>query len=435
MKKFYLLSLMAISLLTSFFNSHAAKWEQIYSLPATNAFYIANNGNMLLADYLYDGTGGIYLSKDFGETWKKTQAPDYTYNIFVENKDYIFAAGAQTKIGRSADGGETWEIVSYARAFEEVMDSEMTDYTICYAMAFHNEKLFIGDFSGGGIMYSDDNGETWLNTDIQSLKYGEEDPKTGDRPTENIYNLVSYNDSLYAFGVYFVFKLNEETMAWETVRNDSNFMAISAIYQNKLCCGRSLMSESFDVPFVITLDSNGEWGELPRPEGFIDNNIRAMHADGDNLYVGMQMTGIYYTDNEGKNWYNISDGLTCYGDQYLTYDAPLNIKTNDEYVFLALYRNQFSDGDGVSGLYRMKKSELPSSGIKSIEAHSLKVSKSGNSLIFDCKIDNIALYDMSGRKITTTSTDNIVDISNLPSGVYVYRVVANGVAQTGKIVK
>lgn len=439
MNKIFLLS-MALSLLATSFSSHAAKWEQILSQPATNAFYIAKNGNMLLADFMFDGTGGIYLSEDNGETWEKTPAPDYTYNIFIENDDYIFAAGAMANIGRSADGGKTWETVSYARAFGEVMDPEYADYTICYAMEIHNGKLFIGDFSGAGVMYSEDNGETWINTDIQSLKYGEEDPKLGDRQTEAIYNLVSYNGNLYAFGVYFVFRLNEETMTWETLRNDSNFMGISAIYKDKLCCGRGVMSQTFDIPFIVTLDNEGQWGELPRPEGFIDNNIRAMHADGDNLYVGMQMTGIFFTDNEGENWHYISDGLPSYtygeGDAANTiYDAPLNIKTDDEYVYLAMYRNPYSEGAEASGLYRMKKSELPSSGIKSINSNSLRVSKSGDSLIFNSDVDCISLYDMNGRKVNTISSSNAIDISNLPSGVYIYRVIVNDVAQTGKVVK
>lgn len=436
MKNFYLTSILAISLLSTNLTTHAAEWEQIKSLPATNTFFIARNGNMLLADYQFDYSGGIYISEDKGTTWTKTAAPDYMYNKFIENDEYIFAAGAEAKIGRSADGGKTWETLSYARAFEEVMSSEYTDYTVCYAMTMHNDKLFIGDFSGGGIMYSEDNGETWQQTDIETLRYGEEDSKLGQRPTENIYNLVSYNGDLYAFGVYFVFRLIEETMQWETIRNDSNFMAISTIYKDKMCCGRSVMNESFDVPFILTLDNSGEWGELPRPEGFMDNNIRAMHAEGDNLYVGMQLSGMYFTDNEGENWYNISDGLVKYGDEtYCSYDSPLSIDSDDEYIYVAMYRNQYSDGANVSGLYRYKKAELPTSSIKSIDNRAAIISKAGNFLRISGNVEKADLYDLNGRKINAAINNSTIDLSELPSGVYIYKVQIDGKLQTGKLVK
>ena len=94
-------------------------WKQVCKLPATNAFYITNSGNMLLADYLFDMNGGIYISTDKGNSWEKTDVQDYNYNYFVENENYIFAAGYSAHIARSADDGLTWEVISYADAVEE----------------------------------------------------------------------------------------------------------------------------------------------------------------------------------------------------------------------------------------------------------------------------------------------------------------------------
>ena len=38
--------------------------------------------------------------------------------------------------------------------------------------------------------------------------------------------LVSYKGKLYAFGVYFVFCLDETNNTWKTISDKSNFMAV-----------------------------------------------------------------------------------------------------------------------------------------------------------------------------------------------------------------
>ncbi len=431
-----LLLLLCIGFSASNIYSQTTGWEQIRRQYATNALYITNDGTLLISDFLFNGNGGIYISEDSGKTWEKTDAPDYTYNIFVENEDYIFAAGGESRIARSADGGKTWETMSYARALEGTAAENEKDYTQCYAMTIHDGDLYIADFTGGGVMYSEDNGETWNQTDIESLKYGEFDAKLGDRPTENLYNLVSYNGDLYTFGVYFVFKMDNETKSWEALRSDSNFMAISAIYHDKMCCGRSIMNETTEVPFIVTLDENGEWGEIPRPEGFIDNNIRAMHADEDALYVGCGTRGILYTPDEGATWFDISEGLPWYGSEdNKTYDVPMNIKTDKKYIYLAIYREHLDDFGHVSGVYRLSKRDLPQSSVEKIEIKKSAVTKVGTTLRIAPEASTFALYDLNGSQMNIDMTGLSADIASLPQGVYIYKVEINGETQTGKIIR
>lgn len=352
-------------------------WEQIYQLPTTNAMHISSEGNLILADYTFDGTGGIYVSKDKGENWTKTNAPDYAFNLFVENDDYIFAAGMGCKVARSEDGGESWEILSYGRTVEDYLGAENVEYSNAYAMTIHDGKLFVGDFCGGGVVYSEDNGETWVNTDITTLSYGEDDPKLGKKPVENIYNLVSYNGNLYAFGVYYVFRYDAASNSWETIRTDSNFMSVSAFYQGSVCFGRSVMNDSYEADFIVTLNEAGEWGALPRPETY-DNNVRAMFGEGEHLFVGMQMTGFYYTNNAGQTWKKLEKN-------YPASCTPMAIRTDENYVYLACYQTPWADTWRDSGLWRMAKSELaedPSAIEQVVSSQSKK-----------------EVYDLSGRKI------------------------------------
>lgn len=324
-------------------------WKKVYNLPATNAFYITESGNMLIADYRFDMDGGIYVSTNDGQTWEKNAVQDKNYNLFIENDSYIFAAGAGGYIARSADDGLSWELHNYGPAVEELLGGNLA-YTVCYAMTFHDGKLFVGDFSGGGIVYSEDNGETWNKTDVAPLSYEVE----GKEIVENIYNLVSYNGDLYAFGVYLIFKYLPEENSWELIREDSNFMAISTFYQGKMCTARSVMHDGETIPFIETLDENGVWGQLPRPET-VDNNIRAMHADGKDLVVGMAISGLYYTDDAGETWYTINDGIPYNSGTYFT---PMFFQSDEEYIYLAAYEPDFATTQN-SGLYRLAKADLP----------------------------------------------------------------------------
>ena len=110
-------------------SSHAQTWEMINALPATNAFHVTKSGNLLMADYLFEMNGGIYVSTDKGQNWEKTAVEDFNYNYFVENEKYVFAAGAATNIARSADEGLTWELVGYSDAVIDQLGYEI-EYTV-----------------------------------------------------------------------------------------------------------------------------------------------------------------------------------------------------------------------------------------------------------------------------------------------------------------
>ena len=241
---------------------------------------------------------------------------------------------------------------------------------------------------------------------------------------------MSYNGDLFAYGVYFVFKYLPETNSWEVIRNDSNFMAESTIYQGKLCTGRSVMNDNVNTPFIITYDENGEWGELPRPET-IDNNIRVMYASGDDLFIGMQTTGLYYTDNAGETWYTLNEGIPYY---YGTYFTPMQFQSDEEYIYLAAYEPPFATTK-YSGIYRLSKKDLPTyDGIKDI-ASAERAIYNGKSLIFSSEIENVTICDMNGRTMQMEFSGNSVNVEKLQRGVYIYTAVVNGERVTGKFVR
>lgn len=415
-------------------------WEQVKASKGTYAFHITQNGTWLLSDYLFDQTGGIYVSKDEGTTWEKAEISDYNYNRFYEVGGYVFALGAAGRIARSADGGSTWEMLNYQRAMQGVSDEKGWDYTQCYAIEYHNERLYIGDFSGGGVMYSEDFGETWHQTDHSSLSYEIDDGGKGiSTVTESIYNLASYNGNLYCFGVYFVFRYNEADHTWEMLRNDSNFMTRSVIHQGRLCCVRSTMNYDFGTPFIETIEPDGSWGEVQRPSGLDDNNIRAIGSDGQCLYVGLQNGGFYYTPDGGENWADLNNGLPVDGEMggKTYYLAPMNIVTTDDYVYVAYYQMPFAQGDG-SGVWRIPKASLPyATGIEQAthDGGIPVVSADGSALRFGEGTTGIQVFDLGGRRSRVAVSGTTADISTLGQGSYIYRATCGGKQLTGKFLK
>lgn len=447
-------------------SAQSFKWEQVKELESAYSADVTPSGNLLLSDYLFDRTGGIYISTDKGATWEQTDVEDFNYSKFIHFDGYIFAAGAGTHIARSADNGRTWEVKSYKEAVEDVF-GDYTDPTVCYAMAVHNGKLFVGDFCQGGVVYTEDHGETWKKTDLASMSYtyddsddgyakgshelaaprlraGKGDGKGDDgKPTtcaENVYQLVDFNGKLYACGIYFVFVLNDETMTWEMVRDDSNFMAVSTQFGDKLILGRSVVNETFSSPFLLTLDKDGKWGELQRPEGQRDNNVRALASDDRYIYAGLQMRGIYFTPNSGGTWFNISESLPYMtdADGEPKYYSPLAIVPADDFVYLAMYNYPGTEPGGLYRIDRLDLDELAATGISSTlpsdGGEKLQLRFDGHKVDFvagDVPA-TVTVWDAAGRRVAEQAVRGTARIELAAPGVYTYYANHGGQVRTGK---
>ena len=437
MVKSYLRILVVVLVLVCTNLNSIAKWEKIHDLTSAYACYVTKNGNLLMSDYQYiDYSGGIYISEDGGQTWTKTDVDDYCYSLFYEAGDYIFATGEGCKLARSADEGKTWEVMDFSYVYADYLTEDELMYDPCYAIAYHKDKLYVGDLNGGGIAYSEDFGETWTLTDRQSLTYQlsseSVSPIAARKPSqamESFYNMVSFNGDLYAFGVYFIFRLNEDTGLWEVIRNDSNFMGVVTEYKDNLICGRAIMNYTDQVPFLETTIDGNTWGEVKRPEGMIDNNVRTMTSDEQNLYVGLQQGGMYYTSDFGESWANISEGLPY--DQNGTYYTLLTLVSNDEYLYVVVYDTPWS-GDAISGLYRMKKSDLPIVSVDGLTMAKTNVYASGECLVVEGDYKQVTISTMQGVAHQVKIVDGKADISALDKGIYIYALDRNHV---GKFVK
>ncbi|MDM9630684.1 WD40/YVTN/BNR-like repeat-containing protein [Robiginitalea aurantiaca] len=121
---------------------------------------------------------GVYLSKDGGRTWQNKGLKDSEHigKILVDprNSDIVFvaaegplwASGGQRGLFRSADGGNTWDLVLQIDANTGVTDIEFdpSNPDVLYAAAYQRRRHVWSLMAGGpnsGIYKSTDNGLTW----------------------------------------------------------------------------------------------------------------------------------------------------------------------------------------------------------------------------------------------------------------------------------
>lgn len=433
-KKSFVLS--ALLFVSVFFNNVYAQWQMVKFQDAAYAGYITKGGNLLLSDYTFDGTGGIYISADAGETWTKTDAEDHAYNKFYAFGDYIFAIGSNAAVARTADEGKTWQMVSYADAAKEVLDEGAVEYTVAYAMTEYDGKLFLGDFNGAGIMYSEDYGETWKRTDIESLSYTVEDEKGSQTYVENIYQLVSYKGKLYAFGVLYVFEYNDAGNNWVVMRDDSNFMSQSTIFNGNLYCGRSCPNDEPDAPFLEMTSDFETWTMIKGPQEIISKNVRVLYSDDKFIYAATQDRGAFVYDINTGKWYSLCDGYPeLYpGDEYLKglYHAPTQMFSDDEYLYIVLYDFPGSPS-GASGLYRFAKDEITArTPIAEVSADADFLIQDGSIIFPSAGKMEVSVYDISGKKVMGGECRGRLFIGSLNKGVYLFRAVSGDREITGR---
>lgn len=400
----------------------SANWEQIYELPQASAHYITKEGLILMSDLRDNLDGGIYYSEDKGKTFTKCEVADYAYNKFVEIGDYIYAPGKACRIARSEDGGRTWEVLNYTRSVEEFYEKPgMADETVCYAIDGLDGVLYVGDFLGGGVIKSEDNGETWTHTDRESqmVNFGDE------KAMDNYYNMMAFNNEIYLFGLYSVHKYNVSLDRWEIVPVHSNCLATVTIAGDIMIAGRATENQNPDTEYLLATKDGYTWDQIFNPEA--DNlNVRCIDYDGKYLYAAGPNGRFYYTDNMGEEWYN-GKGLpeNCW---------PLVISCDDDYVYTTVYH--YDPSQVISGLWRYPKSSLASSAaLETLKYDNLSVNVDGNTLTVTVPAENIRISDVAGKQAIHLNNTSNVDLGVLTPGVYLYEVVAGGTRVVGKFVK
>lgn len=430
MKKIYLL----FSVLLFSFAAVHAQWKKT-SFPTGEVFTIfaTSGGNLLVSEYSYDvEMAGLYISTDAGETWSKTQLPDYRFTAFCETDEYLFAGGTQGRIARSNDDGLTWEMLRCDNLFDKEV-GEIRD------MIEYHGKVFASIY-GSGVVYTENMGEKWVLTDTLSMTADYDRTING----RNTMCFEVVNDALLAIASHGFFIYNESENNWILIKEDTFFAVASVLFNDRVFVGYSASRE----PFMERSEVNNifTWERLTPPTysekdgndwalSMRDNNAWALVGDEEEgiLYAGTTETGVIYTTDEGYTWKQYSEGLpvdfTADGVDYHS-QMVRNLTMLGDKIFATV----FNVDDSKGGVYVADK--LLRSSVENAMSEDAGVRFDNNVLSIGGLSGDVAIVisDVTGKVLLNAQCTE-ADMSFFPSGIYIYNVKAGDRVLSGKICK
>ncbi|MGA2297157.1 MAG: T9SS type A sorting domain-containing protein [FCB group bacterium] len=393
-------------------NAIIVKGSNIYIGTDTNGiFYSSDNGinwvpcnegltdkrisALLINDNnLFAGTrNGVYLSKNNGTNWIAVNEGLSNTDVvsFTSSETNIFSRTSNGYIFYTDDKGKNWKLIN-----EGLKNTQIQTFIA------KGDKIFAGT-KGTGVLSSSDIGSHWLqinngliNRDIWALTTDNNNILAGDyfgvyKSTDNgmnwkfiglkdsvIESLVIVNSNIFAGTCGLgggVFLTNDDGNNWKVVFNAlgddqiTYVLALSHIgkyifagtnfgiyrisengnafeYVYDICCG-ALDVSSFTVTnngnnIYAGLDGTGV--RLSTNEGMnwdtvsiFPNGVVSLAAIGNNLFAGTWGGGLYLTKDNGLNWIEINNGLT---DSYIN-----TLITRGNNIFAGTYSGVFLSTD------------------------------------------------------------------------------------------
>jgi photosystem II stability/assembly factor-like uncharacterized protein len=232
------------------------------------------------------GKGGVFLSDDEGNHWKRVGPDDISVTKIVTLGGYIIVGTEGNGIYRSADGGMTWTILREGLPAYYSVSDMATANGIVYAANHDAEYL--------GIYRSTDLGKTWNQA-------------TTGIDNRAIRRVFATDSALIASAA--------GTQGSGMFRSTDDGLTWTRIDQNQFAWNAECITMYRDVIYgadyensarVLRSSDDGKtWGRaITGP----DDMITALYADGNGLFAGTYGHGLYIY-REGAAWYNIGSGL------------------------------------------------------------------------------------------------------------------------------
>ena len=371
---------------------------------------------------LYAGTeiGGVFKSTDGGNSWNLVKQLQNVYTLAVDpsNTDIIYAGTNGNGIYKSQDGGITWSLhnngLSDTRVWDIAIDPSNSSVLYvatgsgifksadgasswvqaygsflegCYSVAvdpFTPNVVYLGSGTyDGPIKISTDGGSTWNS-------YG------GGIDFENIFGLELvplFPNTLFAGGVYYgfgtyagLFSLPNGASNWTTDIDGFQCSGIAYVKNNP----DEIYASSFNEGIYFSTDGGNSWN--PTSGNFPYSISDAVCVDGGEVYGAFRYEGIWQTST-----------ITGIANKNPTIASNFSLKQN--------YPNPFNPTTVIS---------------------------------FDISQRSyvkLVVYDVLGREVKTLVDEEkspgrysvTFNASNLPSGVYFYRITAGSFVQTKKL--
>jgi len=441
-------------------NDMGLTWEQVrngLNYDRINCIHYLNNE-------FFVGTNGlgIFKSEDNGISWNSFNSGflDSVVLNLLESENKIIANAFSLGVMVSVDNGINWETL-----FENQNITEFSYLCNCnnivYANSFMTTKVFYADLGlenwieiqgsindlrilqleciNNALMIVTNNSIYELSQDENSLKkiWDNDDWKSVNTELSNMSIqtnvILGFSDKLIAGTFRGIFVSDNNGSSWNEFDKELRNYRIHRLQKDgELIYG--LVEDISNQPavrkiIVMNVETN-TWSII---ELGVSNTIRNIYILQGHIFIDVQNDGLMLSQDNGVNWQNVNIGLP-----ETSYYGLLN---NEEYLFLAT---------GGQGVWRAKLIDFGievSVAENEIETYNYLYayppypvparSEVQTKIYFDSSkdiaIENMAVYDIYGRKLPTKESlrfeqdtfysGNIIwDCSAVEPGVYIIRI-------------
>ena len=260
-------------------------------------------------NYIYAGTnwGGIFLSKNNGDTWFSASKGLSGYGFDVRaleiNGNNIFA-GTYGGIFLSTDKGTSWKSVNNGLDIDDLL---------IHSIVANGSSVFAATESC--IYFSSNNGSSWT-------------PVSTGLPDTYINTIALNGNIVFAGTDAGVFLTINNGISWTEVNNGLPDFGVSTLEVIDF----NIYAGVFGSGAYISTDNGTSWKEIGN--GLPTNSyihITAFASLGSDLYAGTLYDGIFISSNAGDSWTAVNNGLS---GNALTIGALLS---NGSAIFLGTY--------------------------------------------------------------------------------------------------
>ncbi len=387
-------------------------WQQIGNFPAGQVVTTLESDGQ---GTIYAGTASGYIYKSTNNsTWTHINADVYSGAVWalklMPNGNLLAATVTGVYVG--ANQGTSWSLSTLQ--YKDVRNLK----------ADHNGKLYAGTW-GYGVFTSVDNGATWTAAN------------TGLGVNLMVTGLtIAADNSVYA-GTFYggVFKSVDQGANWTAASPAYQFIwTMAATTDGKLFAG------TYGDGLYRSTDNGAHWTKTSFPGSFV---YELRIDDGNNIFATSYSAGVFLSTDNGNTWTNL--GLGGFGLSTLLVVPNQNRSTG---VSSSLLYSGTANGtiymasSSVTGV-KTEGSEIPKEfNLGQNYPNPFNPSTVINVAIAKAGAYRMQVFDVTGQIVATLMEGDYTpgnfkvefNASNIPSGIYFYRLTGDNVNLTKKMI-